>query len=71
MMCAWTCCEVCVRIGMVEEVCCHGSHFPPPSALGKVTLNLDNMMAQKRTVVSQLTSGIATLFKLNKARHST
>ena len=61
MVCAWACCEVC----------CHGSHAPSPSAVGEVTLNLDNMMAQKRTAVSQLTSGIATLFKQNKARHNT
>ena len=61
MVCAWVC----------YEVCCHGSHVPSPPAVGEVTLNLDNMMAQKRTAVSQLTSGIATLFKQNKARHNT
>ena len=48
-----------MRIGMVEEVCCHGSHVPPPFTVGEVTLNLDNMMAQKRTAVSQLITSSA------------
>ena len=63
--------ELMVRACTCCEVCCHGSHVPSLSTVGEVTLNLDNMMAQKRTAVSQLTSGIATLFKQNKARHNT
>ena len=49
MVCTWVCCEVC----------CHGSHVPSLSTVGEVTLNLDNMMAQKRTAVSQLITSSA------------
>lgn len=36
---------------------------------GEVSLDLPQMMKAKETSVSQLTSGIATLFKSNKVTH--
>ena len=51
---------------MVSIIIIHYSHIIIITIVGEVKLNLPAMMKQKEDAVTQLTSGIAYLFKNNK-----
>ena len=48
----------------------YGKFFSLSLTVSGVELNLGNMMRAKETSVSQLTSGVAALFKMNKVNLS-